>query len=117
MWCLIQVANHVGYVKPNFEGLAFKVWGRCGKYSLLFLLIISQISVFIGANIFIGEFLLDLFCSNNFDSLCFGKNSYLAISMVFCFFIILIPDLKKFQFISSISSVIILLTSEPDQSS
>jgi len=53
MWCLLEVANHVGYVKPNFEGLVFKIWGKPGKYTILFFLVLAQISVFIGANIFI----------------------------------------------------------------
>jgi hypothetical protein len=54
MWCLIQVANHVGYVKPNFEGLVNKVWKRPGKIVVLIFLFLGQISVFVGANIFIG---------------------------------------------------------------
>lgn len=54
MWCLIQLANHIGYVKPNFEGLVFRVWKKLGKIVVLIFLILAQISVFVGANIFIG---------------------------------------------------------------
>ena len=112
MWCILKIANHMGYDKPNFEGLSQKIWGRAGKITVLIFLIIAQMSVFIGANLFIAEFLNDLFCRNEESKLCMKKNLYLLISISFCVLILLIPDLKKFQVVSTVSSIVILLTSK-----
>ena len=63
-------------------------------------------------NLIKGEFLENLFCNSQYQQFCFSeKNNYMLISFVFCFFITLIPNLKKFQIVSTISAVFILLTS------
>ena len=56
MWCLLRIANHMGYAKPNYEGLVKRIWKKPGKIVILIFLILGQKSVFIGANIFIGRF-------------------------------------------------------------
>lgn len=112
MWCILQISNHMNYDKPNLEGLAEKIWGKAGKIIVFIFLMIAQLSVFIGANLFISEFLSDLFCVSDNAPFCYSKNVYMMISLFFCVFVLLIPDLKKFQMVSTISSIIILLTSK-----
>ena len=118
MHSLLLVSVSLNYKKANLEGVAKRVIGNKGKYFVLVMLIFAQMSCFIGANLFIcrsinfyliiGEFLKHLFCLNMKTTLCYKKNEYLLFSFIFSLFIILIPNLKKFQHISTISGIIIM---------
>lgn len=53
---LLLVSVSLNYKKSNIEGVAKKILGNKGKYFILVLLVFAQMSVFIGANLFIGNF-------------------------------------------------------------
>lgn len=52
---LLMVSVDLNYKKSNLEGVAKKVLGNKGRYFILVLLVLAQMSVFIGANLFIGR--------------------------------------------------------------
>lgn len=58
MHTLIKVSISLNYKKGNLEGISKRVIGEKGKYLVLFMLIIAQMSCFIGANLFICKQIL-----------------------------------------------------------
>ena len=55
-----------------------------------------------------GEFLKHLFCNSISTALCYEKNDYLLFSFMFTLLITMVPNLKKFQYISTVAAISII---------
>jgi hypothetical protein len=75
---LLLVSVSLNYKKSNLEGVAKKILGNKGRYFILVLLVLAQMSVFIGANLFIGKSEGDLISKLSSLNICSASTCELS---------------------------------------
>jgi proton-coupled amino acid transporter len=94
----------------TYEIIGLKIWGKTGRFVIAFLLWCAQISVFIGAFLMTTEIIHDLLCLDPEMAACMKRGKVILVVSVLSMIIAIIPSLKTFAYISTVSMFIIFVS-------
>ena len=108
--CLHRVASSLDAKSITYEVLGLKVWGKIGRIGIAVLLWCAQISVFVGAFLLTTEIIHDLLCLEQGVGLCIPRGKVILIVSLLSMVIAIIPSLKTFAYISTVSMAVIFIS-------